>query len=229
MTPQLRNRLDVTSIPLTIKAGQNEFTDNETLDLSRFMAEMKACAEKVSSASPSPFLYQKAIESAQDSYVVTISSRLSGSYASAVVGKTRAEENGRFDTYIFDSKSASVGELLVAVKIRELLLRGTPKHHLIQTINHFIENMKTYFVLEPYDNLQKNGRLNRITGKLISVLNIKPVMGSDGNENIALYAKPRGISQSIEKLLSLIEISGKKADGESLVISHCNNPKLQNG
>ena len=103
---------------------------------------------------------------------------------------------------------------------------GTPRHNIIRTINRFIENMKTYFVLDRYDNLQKNGRLNRIAGKLISVLNIKLVMGSDGNGNIALYAKLKGINQMVEKFLSLIENSGKKTDGENLVISHCNNPGL---
>ncbi|WP_444659790.1 DegV family protein [Caproiciproducens sp. R2] len=226
MTPQLKERLDVTSVPLTMILGKNEFIDNNSLDLTRFMAEMKGCTEKVASASPSPLIYQEAIENARESFVVTLSSRLSGSYASAVTGKMLADERGKADTYIFDSKSASAGEVLIAVKIRELLLKGTSRHNIIQAINHFIENMKTYFVLEQYGNLQKNGRLNRITGKLISVLNIKLVMGSDGSGNIALYAKPRGINQMIGKLLSLIESSGKRTEGESLVISHCNNPGL---
>lgn len=226
MTPQLKDRLDLTSVPLTMNLGENEYTDNDSLDLTRFMAKMKACAEKVGSASPSPVLYQEAIESARSSFVVTLSSRLSGSYASAVAGKTLAEENGRIDTHIFDSQSASAGEVLIAVKIRELLLKGTPRHHIVKTVNRFIQNMKTYFVLERYDNLQKNGRLNRITGKLIHILNIKLVMGSDGSGNIALYAKLRGINQTIAKLLSLIESSGRRTEGENLVISHCNNPGL---
>ncbi|WP_326974517.1 DegV family protein [Caproicibacter sp. BJN0012] len=226
MTPQLKERLDVTSVPLTMRLGRNEFTDDASLDLDCFMAEMKASTEKVSSASPPPLLYQEAMESAGDSFVVTLSSRLSGSYASAVAGKTLAEETGKADTYIFDSKSASAGEVLIAVKIRDLLQKGMPKPHVIETINRFIEDMKTYFVLERYDNLQKNGRLNRIAGKLISVLNIKLMMGSDGNGNIALYAKLKGINQMVEKFLSLIENSGKKTDGENLVISHCNNPGL---
>lgn len=83
--------------------------------------------------------------------------------------------------------------------------------------------MKTYFVLERY---AEKRAAESDTGKLTSVLNIKLVMGSDGIGNIALYAKLRGISQVIEKLLSLIENSGKKTEGENPVISHCNNPGL---
>ncbi len=223
MTAQLKKRLGVMAIPLIMRLGQKEFTDDESLDLTGFMAEMKACTERVGSASPAPFLYKKAIESARNSFVVTLSSQLSGSYASAVMGKSYAEESGKADTHVFDSKSASAGEVLVAVKIRELLQNGMSKSHIIPTVNHFIENMKTYFVLERYDNLLKNGRLSKIKGKLISVLNIKLVMGSDGNGNIALYDKFRGSKQMIEKLLSFIESSGKKTHGENLVISHCNN------
>lgn len=226
MSSQLKERLGAMSIPLTMRLGQKEFIDDDSLDYTGFMAEMKACTQKVGSAAPPPFLYQEAIKKAQNAFVVTLSSQLSGSFASAVMGKTAAEESGKTDAYIFDSKSASAGETLVAIQIRELLLKGLPKDHIIQTVNHFIENMKTYFVLERYDNLLKNGRLNRITGRLISVLNIKLVMGSDKNGSIALYAKCLGVKQMIDKLLSFIESSGKKTDGEQLVISHCNNLSL---
>jgi fatty acid-binding protein DegV len=51
-------------------------------------------------------------------------------------------------------------------------------------------------------------------------------MGSDGDGNIALYAKPRGTKQMLEKLISLIKSSEKPTSGESIVISHCNNPGL---
>lgn len=226
MTPQLKERLDVTTVPLTMTLGQKEFVDDDSLDLSGFMTEMKACTEKVGSASPPPLSYQEAIEGAQNSFVVTLSSRLSGSYASAVMGKTFAEENGEAEAYVFDSKSASAGEVLIAIKIRELIQCGMSCGRIIKTVNQFIDGMKTYFVLENYDNLLKNGRLSKINEKLIRFLNIKLVMGSDGDGNIALYAKIRGVKQMIEKLVSYIETSGKKTEGENLVISHCNNPSL---
>lgn len=226
MTSDLRKRLGVISIPLTIRLGQDEYIDDENLDLPDFMAKMKACTEKVGSASPAPLLYQEAIETTKNSFVVTLSSWLSGSYASAVMGKNFAEENEDIDTYVFDSKSASAGEVLVTIKIRELLQSGAAKDHIIQSISQFIENMKTYFVLDRYDNLLKSGRLNKIAGKLISILNIRLLMGSNGNGEIALFAKLRGRSQIVNKLVSFIEDSGKKTDGESLVISHCNNPSL---
>lgn len=226
MTPQLKKRLGVISVPLTIRLGQKEFTDDSSLDLAGFMSEMKACAEKAGSASPTPLFYQEAIEKAQDSFVVTLSDKVSGSYASAVIGKTFAEENGVTGVHVFNSKSASAGEVLVAVKIRELLQNGMSREHIIQTVTQFIDGMKTYCALDRCDNLLKNGRLNKITERLLTILNLKLVMGSDSDGNFALYGKVRGKNQMSEKLIALIKDSGKKTDGESIVITHCNNPGL---
>jgi len=226
ITPQLEERLGVISVPLTMMLGEKEFTDDENLDLPGFIAEMKACTEKVSSASPSPFAFQEVMEAVKHAFVVTISSQLSGSYSSAGLGKKHAEENGIIDVHVFDSKSASAGELLLAIKIREMLSKGMPKEQIIKAVNSFINGMKTYFVLERYDNLIKNGRLNKIAGKIINALNIKLIMGADGNGTIALFAKPRGTKQMIEKLMSFIGNREKPTTGETMVISHCNNSSL---
>ncbi len=226
LTPQLREKMGIVSVPLKMRLGQKEFVDDQSLDLDQFMREMKACKEKVGSSAPSFFSFQEAIQNAKNAFVVTLSSQLSGSYASAVMGKESAEEDGVSSAYVFDSKSASAAETLVAVKLHELISLSTPKEQIIKTVEQFIDNMKTYFVLENYENLQKNGRLNKITGKLIQILNVKLIMGTDRMGNIALYEKARGAKQMMKQLLLLIEKSGKTTVGEKLVISHCNNLDL---
>ena len=227
MTPELAERLGVSAVvPMTMMLGDKEFVDDDSLDLPGFMAEMKACKGKVSSASPPPIAFMEAIESAIHSFVVTISSQLSGSYANAELGKTFAEENGVTDTHVFDSKSASAGEILVAIKLRELLSKGIPKDQIISTINQFIDSMKTFFVLERYENLIKNGRLNKVTGKIVQLMNVKLIMGSDGSGNIKLHAKPRGTEQMLEKIISFIKSTNRSTNGESMVICHCNNLPL---
>ena len=226
LTPQLKEKMEILSVPLSMRLGNREYVDDDSLDINEFRNDMKACTEKTGSASPAPYVYQSAMESATDSFVVTLSSQLSGSHQNAVLAKKCVEENKTANAHVFDSKSASAGETLIALKIYELILQDLPKENIILKISTFIDQMKTYFVLENYDNLQKNGRLNKITGTLASILGIKLVMGSDGDGNIALYAKPRGTNQMIERLLSLIKESGKNTDDENIVISHCNNPHL---
>lgn len=226
MPNPMKKEMSVTAVPLTMTLGQSEFVDDEFLDLPEFMEAMKSCKSKVGSASPAPYLYQKAIQSTGSEYVITLSGKLSGSYNNAVIGSRQAQEGSNQSAYIFDSKSASAGETLIAIKLRELINEGLPKVQIIEAVHKFIDNMKTYFVLENYNNLQKNGRLSKVTGSLIQILNIKLIMGSDGDGNITLYEKVRGIRRMIEQLMSLIEKSGKKTKDESLVISHCNNLDL---
>lgn len=226
MSDAMIKEMRITAVPLTLMLGEREFVDDEALDLTEFMKVMKACTGKVGSASPSPYRYACAMEEENCSFVVTLSSQLSGSYSSAMLGKSMAEENKGVHTYVFDSKSASAGQTLITLKLHKLLSQGLPTEEIISVTHHFIEHMKTYFVLERYDNLQKNGRLNKLTGKIAHILNMKLIMGADGDGGIRLFDKPRGTTKMIERLLSFIEKSGKDTSGENIVISHCNNPTL---
>lgn len=222
VTPEISRELNITSVPLTITLGEKSITDDDDIDLPRFMEDMKNCKSRIGSASPAPALYKEAFLEAQTSFAVTLSSNLSGSYASAMVGRDLALEEGA-DVHVFDSKSASAGEVLIAIKTGEMIKAGIQSSEIIASIEAFIKQMKTYFVLENIDNLMKNGRINKITGTLINALGIKPIMGEDGDGNIALYSHARGEKQIIDKLADTIKRSNRDFEGQSMVIAHCNN------
>lgn len=226
LTSEMINDMGVISVPLTMMIGDTEFLDDETLNMQKFMDTMKHSTGKNGSAAPAPYLYQQAIEKSEKPFIITLSSKLSASYANAVLGCEAATEYGNDAACVLDSKSASAGETLIAIKIYELLKAGINKERIVEIIHKFISEMKTYFVLENYDNLQKNGRLSKLTGKIIQILNIKLIMGADGNGEIALFEKCRGVKRMISHLISLIETSGKDTRDENIVISHCNNPGL---
>ncbi|NLO48809.1 MAG: DegV family protein [Clostridiales bacterium] len=226
LLPEMKEEMGIYSVPLTMTLGDKSFTDNENLNLSGFLEEMHACKEKIGSAAPSPSLYKDAFQSTGAQYAVTLSSRLSSSHAFALLGKEMAEEEETQNTYVFDSKSASAGETLVTIKLFNMISEGIHKPKIITRIESFIKEMKTYFVLDNIENLVKNGRLHKIAGKIVSTLNIKPLMGSDGDGNISFFSYSRGEKQTINRLTDTIEKSGKKTDGQTLVISHCKNPSL---
>jgi len=227
VTPELCEKYGIITVPLTLTLGERQITDDDKLDLSGFMEDMKNCRERIGSAAPSPVLYKEAFIKAGQSFAVTLSSNLSGSYDSAMVGREMAlEDEPETEVHVFDSRSASAGEVLIALKIGEMIRAGIQQSKVISLVEDFIKQMKTYFVLENIDNLLKNGRIGKVTGKIISVLNIKPIMGSDGEGNIALFSHARGEKQIIQKLADTIEKSGRDMSGGSLVIAHCNNPGL---
>ncbi|MDR2657325.1 MAG: DegV family EDD domain-containing protein [Oscillospiraceae bacterium] len=223
---EMRRDMHAISVPLTLLLGDDEYVDDESLDVQIFMRAMKACKKKIHSAAPPPRLFQKAIQDSLAEYVITLSSKLSASYSSAVLGSEQAREVCGREAHVFDSKSACAGETLIALKLHELIAQEWPKARIIKAVQSFIDSMKTYFVLENYDNLQKNGRLNRIAGSLIHILNIKLIMGADGEGGIALFERARRGHGTIRQLLSLIERSGKNTADENMVISHCNNQEF---
>lgn len=225
LTPEFCEKHGIASIPLSLTLGDTGIQDDEQLDLPSFMEQMKNFKGKIGSAAPPPQLYKDAYQPDQTTFAVTLSHNLSCSYANAMIGKEMAEAEG-MDVHVFDSKSASAGEVLVALKLIDYISQGIQKTTIISLLENFINQMKTYFVLDNIDNLLKNGRIGKITGKLITVLNIKPIMGSDGDGNIKLFSHARGQKEIIEKLADTIGESGKPTDGERLVIAHCNNPGL---
>ena len=224
LTESLRKEWDVQLVPLTLTLAEKSYTDDENLDLPAFMEAMHACTGRVGSAAPAPALYADAFGQG-DAFAITLSSSLSGSYSSAMVGKSLAEEAGA-RVHVFDSRSAAAGEVLILVKLRKLIREGLEKSEIIARIEAFIHEMRTVFVLDNIDNLLKNGRLNRITGKIISTLHIRPIMGADGNGNISLVGHVQGWKQVVKKLADAISADGRPTRGQSLVITHCNNPSI---
>ncbi len=224
LTDEMRKDWNVKSVPLTLTLADESYQDDENLDLPDFMARMHACKGRVGSAAPAPGLFAEAFGTG-DAFAVTLSSSLSGSYASAMAGKAMAEEAGA-KVHVFDSRSAAAAEVLIVMKIRKLIREGLQKSEIIQKVEHFIKEMRTFFVLDNIDNLLKNGRLNRITATIISTLHIRPIMGADGDGNISLFSHVQGWKQVVRKLADTIEADGRATEGQSLVITHCNNPTL---
>lgn len=225
LTDELKKKLGVVTVPLTMTLGETSYTDDDMLDLPEFMERMKACTSRIGSAAPNPALYEKAFSNANASFAVTISSNLSGSYSNALLGKSLAEQRGA-NVHVFDSKSASAGEALLIMKLRNLIREGLPQAEIVSRAEAFISGMRTLFVLDNIDNLLKNGRLNRIAGKLISAFHIRPILGSDGDGNISLFSHAQGWKQALKKLVDAVENSGRSTEGENLVITHCGNPSF---
>jgi len=220
ITPEMAHEMEISTVPLYLRLGKEEFVDDCSLDLSEFMQQMADCREHIGSAAPAPASFSDAITG--DGFVVTVSSALSATYQNATIGA----EDSDSKVHVFDSKSASAGQTLIAVKLREMIARKLPKPQIIEGVNKFISEMKTYFVLEKFDNLVKNGRLSALKGKIAGALNIKLLLGANDTGEISLYAKVRNKKQMLDKMINLITESGRKTEGENAVISHVNNKSL---
>ncbi|MGM0410005.1 MAG: DegV family protein [Bacillota bacterium] len=219
----IKNKYDIEIVPLKIFVNDKEFIDNEKLNKKDLLKSMREDTDSPKTASPSPKQFLEKFKKSDESFVVTLSSKLSATFQNAHLAKDMflEEANDKF-VHIFDSLSASVGETLISIKIGELLREDLKKESIIEKVNEYISEMKTMFVLDSLDNLIKAGRLSKIKGKIASFLNIKPVMGSDGSGNIELMKKARGSKKALKKLVKLIAENGENFEDKIIGIAHCN-------
>ena len=132
------------------------------------------------------------------------------------------EEYGEKKIYIFNSRSASVGETLIAQKIAECEEKGMSFQEVIDTVEAYIDGQNTYFVLESLETLRKNGRLTGLKALAATVLNIKPVMGATKQGVIIQHGQARGIKKALVKMVDKVVEELKNPEEKVLAISHCN-------
>ena len=213
-----------TLVPLTLLVDGEETIDDETFDQADFLKRIRESDECPKSSCPSPERYMEEYHcEAEHIYAVTLSAELSGSYNSAVLGKNLYEEEyGEKDIYVFNSRSASVGETLIGLKIAECEKKGLSFKDVIDTVEAYIEEQHTYFLLETLDILKKNGRLKGLKAVVATALNIKPVMGSTPDGNIQQLANTRGMKKGLVRMVEEIVADLKNPEEKILAISHCN-------
>lgn len=216
--------MEIIYVPFTIDANGNNYIDNYDMDLDSLYRDMKETREPIRTGCPSPFHFKEAIEKAdaEECFVVTISSKLSGSYnAAASAIHAVEEENHDKKIALIDSKSASAGTTNVVAKLYEWIEEGRAFEDIYKAIKDYADEQRTFFILESMDNLIKNGRIPKLAGKAVNVLNMKPIMKND-NGAIALHQINRGFKKSLMRLGDeLIKISKEKsADLITICYSH---------
>ena len=218
------------SIPLTLMVGAEQIIDDETFNQAEFIDKVAACPECPKSACPSPESYRKAFDcEAEHIYCVTLSSELSGSYNSAVLGASLLhEEKKGVQIHVFNSCSASIGQTLIAMKIAQCEDAGLPFEDVVSVVNKYIEEQHTFFVLENLETLRKNGRLSRVKALVATALKIKPIMGSTPEGTICQLDQARGMNKALVKMVDKIVEVTENSENKILAISHCNSPKKAN-
>ncbi|OLA60047.1 MAG: dihydroxyacetone kinase [Roseburia sp. CAG:10041_57] len=217
-------------VPLTLIVGDSyERLDDDGFDQKEFLQAVAECPVSPRSACPSPEKYMEAYRTDADHvYVVTLSSKLSGSYNSAVLGKNLYHETyGEKQIYVVDSRSASCGETQIAMQIARWEDEGMGYEEITEKIEKFTDGMHTYFVLDNLDTLRKNGRLSGVKALVASTLSIKPVMAGDQGSIVQL-GQSVGIKKALAKMVDHVVRDVVDAEKKCLMITHCNNPERAN-
>ncbi len=193
-------------VPLTVRFGDKEYLDGVELSKHQFyeMLVESDALPTTSQATPAAFAeYLESVASAGDSAVViTLSSKLSGTYQSAVLA---AEDYPNI--YVVDSQSVAIGTGVLAQYAVELAQQGMGAEEIAQELTQQREKVCVVALLDTLEYLKKGGRISRTVAFAGGVLNIKPVVTvQDGA--VALIGKARGSRNGNNLLVEKINQAG---------------------
>ena len=215
-------------VRLELEVDGGRSPDDETFNQKDFLRRVRECIHSPKSSCPSPERYMSAYEGeAENVYVITLSGRLSGSYNSAMLGADlyHEEHQDAKNIHVFNSKSASVGETLIGLKVQECEEAGHSFDEVVKEVEEYISSMNTFFVLETLETLRKAGRLSNLKALVANTLNIKPVMGSDKEGRIQQLGQARGMKKALTRMVEDMLRVTKNCENRVLAISHCNCPE----
>ncbi len=214
--------VELQSVPLRINTDEKEFVDDVFLDVEDMADFLKSYKGKSRSACPGVGDYLKAYEGYDQIYVVTIISKLSGSFnAAKIAARQYEEENPGKKVFVLDSHSAGPEMKLHLLKLEELILSGKDYDTICKEIQEYKDrHTSLVFCLESMNNLANNGRVSPAVAKLASVLGIR-VIGDVDENGLHPTDKVRG-----EKKAMAVNFANMKRlgyQGGKLLIDHCYN------
>jgi DegV family protein with EDD domain len=172
-------RLNIDVVSLTIRFGDEEFTDRVDLTPELFWAKCKDSKSLPETAAPSPGAFQAAYERAKADgcdgvIVLTLSSLLSATYQSATLaGETVTE---LIDVRVLDTLNVSMGQGLVVIDVAELAATGATLDQLVEHANSLMPRAGVVATLDTLEHLIKGGRIGGAKALLGQVLSIKPLV-----------------------------------------------------
>jgi len=222
-TEEMKKSSVFESIPLYLMIDGMQIVDDESFDRLNYLRIVASSKECPRSACPSPEQYIEAYEGEEERiYIVTLSANLSGSYNSASLASQMLEEKSDKKVHVFDSKSASVAETLIALKIKECEDKGLSFEDTVYLVEQYIEGQNTRFVLENLETLRKNGRLTGMKMLVASALHIKPILGATPEGTIYQISTARGMKRALINLVDEVVKTVKNPEGKVLAIANCN-------
>jgi DegV family protein with EDD domain len=180
---EIARRLDIDIVSLSIRFGEQEFTDRVELSPSEFWAKCKASKELPETAAPSPGAFQAAFERARadgcdGAIVLTLSAALSATHQSATLGAEALA--GRFDVRVVDTMAVSMAQGLLAIDVAERAEAGATLDELVAFATSLRAKVGVCAMLDTLEHLVKGGRVGGARALLGQVLSIKPLLELKG-------------------------------------------------
>lgn len=216
--------MEFDSASMHIIVGEQEFVDDENIDVKQMQAAIDAHGGKTQTACPGPDAWITAFGDADVVFCVTITSHLSGAYNAAISAKGIYEsDHPERKVYVLDSLSTGPEMILILEKLRELIAQNMDPEDIYSAITEYMKHTHLFFSLASLKNLANNGRVNSLVAKGIGVLGIKIVGRASSQGELEPMHKCRGDKRAFPCLVDMMKES-EYNDGK-IVIAHNDNPE----
>lgn len=197
----------IIKVPLTVSFGDESFLDGVTITHEEFYEKLKTCEHFPITSQPSPTAfqteYEKILADGDTAVVITISSKLSGSYQSALIAAKGYEDK----IFVVDSYTASVGEGVLCMYALDLAEQGKTAAEIAAIIEKEKKHVNMLAILNTMDYLLKGGRISKTKAVVGKVLSIKVVVGILEGK-VEMLNKARGSKHASQFSNAFIEKSG---------------------
>jgi len=200
----VRKELGISVVPLSIQFGDDILRDGVDIQVDEFYRRLTSGSDLPSTCQPSPAdfvkLYEEIAEPGDKIVSVHLSSKLSGTYQSAVLA-ARMLEN--LEITVVDSRSGSMGIGLAAIAAAKAAQSGQPVEDVVAAAEMAADEMHVYFVVDTLEFLKRNGRIGKAQALMGTLLNIKPILTlSDGI--VCPFEKVRGKAKALKRIRELV-------------------------
>ncbi len=221
------NGIDFQSVPLTISSNERSFVDDENNNLDEMLSYFASHEGRSFTSCPNINDWLQAYEGADELYVVTITSGLSGSYNSArLAANMYAEKNPQAKVHVFDSLSTGPEMRLMIDKIAELVKQNKSFDDVVSAVLDYKKYNRLFVVLESFKNLANNGRVSKTVARIAGILGIRILATASKEGTIETKSKCRGEKGVLKGCLESIVEAGYR--GGKVYISHCRNSMFAN-
>ena len=201
------NNKGVTVLPMTITFGEENYEDGVSLTPDNFYMKLieSSALPKTSQVSPYAFgqAYENSLKSADYVIVITLSSKLSGTYQSACIAAD--DYDGR--VFVIDSENVTVGEQILIDYALSLIDKGIEVNTIVSQLNTMKKRIRLVALLDTLEYLKKGGRISSGATFLGNVLSIKPVIAIVDGE-VSFLGKARGSKQGNNFLIQQVDTYG---------------------
>lgn len=200
------DQLGLSFVSMRTIFDNEEYLDGVTMTGEQFYEKLieTDAVPKTSQVPPAEFeeVFEKIVSAGDTALCITVSSKLSGTYQSAMIAAERFGDK----VQVVDSLSVTVGEQLLVLRAVRLRDEGWSAWEIAEILNHEKKNIRLIALLDTLEYLKKGGRISSTTAFAGTLLSIKPVLALVDGE-IELLGKARGSRNGSNKLIELVKSS----------------------